>query len=132
MLNYVFQVILFQAAFYMVYEVFLKKETFFQWNRFYLIITSILAYIIPLIRIEGLTNRFVSEYAYSLPEMIIAPGGYLEERFNWSALFLNSVNWMIYTGVIFTGILFLFKVLKIYRLIKRNEKGKKMNILSYC
>ncbi|UCE94678.1 MAG: energy transducer TonB [Flavobacteriaceae bacterium] len=125
MLDYIFQVILFQASFYLVYEAFLKKETFFQWNRFYLIITSILAYIIPLIRIEGLVSSFSPEYVYSLPELILASGVYIEERFNWSDLFMNSVNWMIYAGIIFTGILFAIKILKLYSLIQGNKKWKK-------
>ena len=92
MSNYIFQVILFQAAFYMVYEVFLKKETFFQWNRFYLILTSIIAYIIPVLKIEKIANSLTPEYAYMLPEIIYTPGGFIERQFNWSLLLMNSMT----------------------------------------
>ncbi|WKK67324.1 M56 family metallopeptidase [Lutimonas zeaxanthinifaciens] len=125
MSNYIFQVILFQAAFYMVYEVFLKKETFFQWNRFYLILTSIIAYIIPVLKIEKIANSLTPEYAYMLPEIIYTPGGFIERQFNWSLLLMNSMSWIIYTGIIFSGILFAVRIYKLYRLIQSNKKRRK-------
>lgn len=125
MLDYIFQVILFQASFYLVYEAFLKKETFFQWNRFYLILTSLAAYIIPFLKFDKIANSLTPEYVYMLPEMIYTPGGYIEDQFNWSLLFMNSMSWIIYTGIIFTAILFAIKILKLYRLIQGNKKWKK-------
>ncbi|MDN3595489.1 M56 family metallopeptidase [Zunongwangia endophytica] len=47
MLKYVLQIILFQLAFLLVYELFLKKETFFTANRWYLLLTPVLALVLP-------------------------------------------------------------------------------------
>jgi len=54
MLQYVLECIGFQLLFLIIYDVFLKKETFFQWNRVYLIGTYILSLVLPWIKIEAL------------------------------------------------------------------------------
>ena len=51
MLDYIFQVILFQASFYLVYEAFLKKETFFSHNRWFLFFGIVIASLLPLVEI---------------------------------------------------------------------------------
>ncbi|WBL25285.1 M56 family metallopeptidase [Zunongwangia sp. HGR-M22] len=47
MLRYLLQIILFQLAFLLVYELFLKKETFFTANRWYLLLTPVLSLALP-------------------------------------------------------------------------------------
>ncbi|WBL22802.1 M56 family metallopeptidase [Zunongwangia sp. HRR-M8] len=47
MLRYLLQIILFQLAFLLVYELFLKKETFFTANRCYLLLTPVLSLALP-------------------------------------------------------------------------------------
>ena len=47
MLHYILQTIVFQLLFLMVYDVFLKKETFFNWNRFYLLVSAFLSIVLP-------------------------------------------------------------------------------------
>jgi len=49
--QYIIQVILFQLAFFVIYEVLLEKETFFKLNRAYLLATPILAFLIPFIKL---------------------------------------------------------------------------------
>ena len=52
MLVYILQVVLFQFLFLLVYEFLLKKETFFIYNRWYLLFCSVIPFLLPLIRIE--------------------------------------------------------------------------------
>ncbi len=47
MIRYIIQIIVFQLAFLLVYELFLKKETFFTANRWYLLLTPVLSLILP-------------------------------------------------------------------------------------
>ena len=54
MLGYIFQVISFQLLFLLVYELLLKKETFFTWNRWYLLLTALISLLLPFLRIEEL------------------------------------------------------------------------------
>lgn len=50
MINYILQVILFQVLFLAVYDFFLSKETFFTKNKWYLLGTKMLSFLIPLIK----------------------------------------------------------------------------------
>ncbi len=51
MIAYLLQVTMCMAVFYTFYHFALRKETFFQWNRFYLLITLLLSVTLPLVRI---------------------------------------------------------------------------------
>ena len=62
MLNYLIQIILFQALFFVVYELLLKKETFFTGNRVYLLVTQALVLILPLISIPQLQETIPQVY----------------------------------------------------------------------
>ena len=61
MAHYIIQITAFQVFFLLIYDVFLKKETFFNWNRFYLMVTVILSIILPFIKIESFENSKVEE-----------------------------------------------------------------------
>ena len=101
--SYIIQVILFQLAFLLVYEFLLKKETFFNYNRAYLLLTPVLAFLLPIINVEMLSNFFpqgsVSSISrFWLPEVYIGdapqniqqlPALVLSENshsFNWIAI----------------------------------------------
>ena len=47
MITYIIQIIAFQLIFLLVYEALLKKETFFNYNRWYLLSTSVLSLLLP-------------------------------------------------------------------------------------
>jgi len=134
MLHYIIQVLLFQTLFLAAYDLFLKKETFFQWNRAYLIVSSILAYVIPLIKIER-ANAYVQENFIALPEVILNP----------EMIFLNEVNLTkgrttIFTlqnlyilGISIALLLFIYKIslifIKIYKNTILKEKDYNLVIL---
>ncbi|MFT6994789.1 MAG: hypothetical protein ACJA1P_001527 [Maribacter sp.] len=69
MIQYILECIAFQLAFLVIYDFFLKRETFFQWNRFYLIGTYIVSLVLPWIKIEAL-NTTVPEQYYVYPEFL--------------------------------------------------------------
>jgi len=121
MIHYIIQVLLFQTLFLAVYDLFLKKETFFQWNRAYLIVSSILAYIIPFIKIESATT-YVQENFTELPAVMLNP----------EIIFLNEVNLAqentnLFTlqnfyilGIAITFFLFIYKISLIFIKIYQN------------
>ncbi|WP_449435323.1 M56 family metallopeptidase [Pedobacter steynii] len=55
-LYYLLEANLYLAAFYGFYRLLLHKETFYSLNRYYLIFTSIIAFIIPLLQVGYLNN----------------------------------------------------------------------------
>ena len=73
MMNYCIQVIVFQALFLCVYDAFLSKETFFAKNRIYLLVTPILSFFIPLVKLSSLQTEYTSEVSILLPEIVLSP-----------------------------------------------------------
>ncbi|CAM4331348.1 M56 family metallopeptidase [Gillisia hiemivivida] len=114
--SYIIQVILFQLAFLLVYEFLLKKETFFNHNRAYLLLTPVLAFLLPIINIEMLSGFVPQESVSSisrfwLPEVYIGdatqniqqlPALVLSEKsnsFNWIAI-IYAIGTIASIGII--------------------------------
>ncbi|WP_452222297.1 M56 family metallopeptidase [Lacinutrix salivirga] len=132
MLYSIFQIIAFQLFFIIVYDVFLKKETFFNYNRLYLIITSFLAFALPFIKIELLKTTIPKEYFVKLPELF--NGKASEHTTNTSLLHLPEITiseqttipleFIFYIGSGIALTLFLIKLLQLIKLIYSNKKVK--------
>ncbi|MFD0993408.1 M56 family metallopeptidase [Tenacibaculum geojense] len=115
MLQYIIQVILFQILFLAVYDLFLSKETFFNKNRVYLLVTVLLSFLLPLLKIETIQKSVSKEYTILLPEVVLFPQKVIEEQ-SWyqSIHYLEVLFWC---GLLFFSILFLVKLYKIIKLI---------------
>ncbi|MDP3353964.1 MAG: energy transducer TonB [Flavobacteriaceae bacterium] len=116
MINYFIQILLFQVIFLTVYDLFLQRETFFKWNRFYLLITPILSFIIPKLKFELIQNNVQKEYIEELPAVILNPSAYIEQASD-NNLNYNSLQIIFIVGVLIFIILFLFRLLKLFKLI---------------
>ncbi|NMH87206.1 M56 family metallopeptidase [Flavivirga algicola] len=134
MVQYIINTIAFQLFFLIIYDLFLKKETFFNWNRFYLIGTSLLALVIPFIKINRLKEVLPQEFMFSLPEIIVGN----TSSTNTNALPSGSVlmtskslwSWetVLYIGMLLATFLLLFKVAKLVLIISKNPKSKIGNL----
>lgn len=71
MIHYILQVIVFQLLFLVVYDVFLKRETFFQYNRLYLLATPLLSFILPFMKFEALQAQIPSQFIVQLPAVLV-------------------------------------------------------------
>jgi hypothetical protein len=56
MLYNILQIVAFQALFLLVYDLLLRKETFFNYNRAYLLVTSMLSIALPFIKFPELQS----------------------------------------------------------------------------
>lgn len=124
MMNYILQVILFQILFLAIYDFFLSKETFFTKNRWYLLITPIVSFLIPLIKIPTFQKAVSQEYVVQLPEIFLSPETVIKRTFQETTL-SNSINYLpilFWAGVAVFLILFLLKLTKIISLIRKNNK----------
>jgi len=121
MINYIIQVLLFQALFLAVYDFFLQKETFFKWNRVYLILSSILSFIIPLIKFKSIQQSIPQEYVVQLPTVFLNPEEIILKSTVTESTF-GVIPIVFYTGTAVFALLFLGKLFKIIRLIIRNKK----------
>ncbi|NQY29293.1 MAG: hypothetical protein HRT69_07460 [Flavobacteriaceae bacterium] len=116
------QVVVFQLCFLVVYELLLRKETFFNWNRAYLLITSIVSLVVPFIKLKSFSKVIPSEFIISLPAIILGETKRVDSIgvtdletvvVNTQSVF--SIVWIWYAGiVVFTGVL-LFKLFKIWK-----------------
>lgn len=124
--TYLIEVIVFQAIFLGIYLLFLRKETFFQWNRIYLLSTVLLAFVLPLMEIPLLqTQVILPRQIQELSPVFIgaistvnsAPmaSGNLPNGFWWVALYL--------TGVVFTSGILLRKYQEINRYFRFKRNG---------
>jgi outer membrane biosynthesis protein TonB len=134
MMQYILQVVAFQLFFLMVYDLFLKRETFFNWNRAYLLGTSVLSFIIPFIKINSFKEIVPQEYVFVLPEVVIG------SQINTDAIALPEVNltqeapfWTLQhifiIGALFSLLLLIFKIGYITKLLVKNPKRWKGNIV---
>lgn len=137
MLHYILQTIAFQLFFLIIYDVFLKKETFFNWNRFYLLITAMASVVLPFIKLESIRTIVPEQYVIRLPEVIIgdvqniAAGSQMnvvsevanESNFIW------SWDYLLYAGMILASLLLVYKIIKLSLLIQKNPKRWKDNLI---
>lgn len=123
MINYILQVILFQVLFLAIYDLFFSKETFFTKNRWYLLVTPILSFLIPLIKIPTFQKAVSEEFMVYLPEIFLSPEKVIQQTFETS-IFTESINYitiLFWVGVVLFSALFLMKLVKIINFITKNE-----------
>jgi hypothetical protein len=85
----------------MVYDLFLKKETFFNWNRVYLLATPILSIVLPFIKIDSIRQNLSEQFILQLPAVLI--GGSSQKSF-WSLETLDAVATASVSGLRFGDI----------------------------
>ena len=114
MIVYFIQVVAFQLLFLLSYDLFLKKETFFNWNRVYLIFSSLISFLLPFIKIESFQNVVPQEYIILLPEIMLTPEKAV-------ATIEPTWNWFLIIGFSISSLLFIYKVAQ---LVKLRFKGR--------
>ncbi|MGJ8591912.1 MAG: M56 family metallopeptidase [Aquaticitalea sp.] len=137
MFHYILQTIAFQLFFLIIYDVFLKKETFFNWNRFYLLITAIISVVLPFIKLESIRTIVPEQFVIRLPEVIIGdlqttttnqPTEIASELIT-NSNFIWSWDYLLYGGMILASLLLIYKIYKITVLIQNNPKRWKDNFI---
>ncbi len=120
MIHYILQTLVFQLIFLWVYDWFLKKETFFNLNRVYLLITPLLSMVIPFIRIDFIRETVVQSGVVRLQEVMV---GVTEKVEKADANYFNLLN-IIIIGCLMAFGWFVVKLIKIYQLIRQNNRRK--------
>ncbi|EDP98177.1 M56 family metallopeptidase [Kordia algicida OT-1] len=109
MIAYFIKVVAFQLLFLLSYDLFLKKETFFSWNRIYLICSSLISFALPFIKLESFQKAVPQEYVVLLPEIVLTPEKTVAP--------IEPVwNWFLIIGIVISSILFIYKIGQLLRL----------------
>ncbi|MDC7997266.1 M56 family metallopeptidase [Gilvibacter sediminis] len=120
MAHYIIQTLIFQLLFLLVYDLFLKKETFFHWNRWYLLGTAALSLVLPFIQIAAIGRQISPELRVQLPAVFIGGEGFVPTVANpQEFVFPWQLLWQ--AGAVIMGIWFAVKLVKILRM---RRKGK--------
>ncbi|MBK5193522.1 MAG: energy transducer TonB [Flavobacteriaceae bacterium] len=111
MLTYILQVIFFQLLFLLVYEFLLKKETFFTYNRWYLLLTPLIALILPLLKIESLGSLVQAEGFMMLHNVYLNDSSVSHVSAEAATQIFSENNWWwtIYAGGILGSLVVFIK-----------------------
>lgn len=121
MIQYILECIAFQLVFLVIYDFFLKRETFFQWNRVYLIATYSLSLLLPWIKIDAFSSEVprtfqgYSEFLWDLDQKPILLNAEINQGF--------SLAWQEWVFIIGALLSFLWFVSKLWRLHQLRSKG---------
>ncbi|WP_271765785.1 M56 family metallopeptidase [Aquimarina algiphila] len=121
--------------FLVIYDLLHKKDTFFNWNRLYLIITPTLSFILPFVKIESFKTTTSQIYA-SQVESVITISSESFASFSATEINQNPINWWLVAYCIGAGISLLLLLFKLYKLkilksvaVKTTFSKKKIAIL---
>jgi hypothetical protein len=115
------------AVIYLVYYVFLRKDTFFKTNRFYLITTIIFSLFIPFIDLSQLFGPIERTYFVLLDPIIIYPEGIHATMDNNPSVFQIALA-IYFTGIIIFLFRFLFQLGQLALLIHRYGISKRQGM----
>ncbi|GAA4334685.1 hypothetical protein GCM10023149_42200 [Mucilaginibacter gynuensis] len=112
---------LYLVLFYGFYALLLRKETFFQLNRIYLVAAALLSFLIPAIQADWVKNLFITRQVkyviYNSPVFTIKAPQVPDTQ-----LMIGDVLGMLYgAGVVFLIIRLAWQLIKLNRIIKQPE-----------
>jgi len=126
MIHYILQVVVFQLLFLIVYDFFLKRETFFNVNRVYLLVTPLLSLVLPFIEVAIIAQQIPENYIIQLPAVVIG-----EQAVEGSTLLsengylLTNLKYIIFfTGIGIASLLFLRKLISIQKMKRSGAISK--------
>lgn len=121
MITYILESLAFQLVFLLAYDLFLKKETFFQWNRVYLLGTFALSLILPWVKIEAFQTTMPQELGTTTVFLTQLNGVVLGPEAS-ETNFLATIPWpylVMGGGSLLAALWFAYKLIQIRQLRKK-------------
>ncbi|MFD2563121.1 M56 family metallopeptidase [Aquimarina rubra] len=119
MFHYLLQILIFQLLFLLIYDIFHKKDTFFNWNRLYLLVVPFLSLILPFIEIDFLSSSSTLSYVSNIERTIVASTENI--LFNQTEVAAKNtskpINWWIViylTGIVLSLVHLILKFHKLH------------------
>ncbi len=130
MLTYILEVSLCWAAFYFLYWLLLSRETFFHFNRWYLLSTFVMSLIIPKAEWRLPEPVAESDIAVVYFQPITVGMESLEVTVTATALrpgigVMDVLRWLYWIGVAFFAFRFLFGFIQIIRFYRKSERQRR-------
>ncbi|GLB48473.1 M56 family metallopeptidase [Neptunitalea lumnitzerae] len=124
MAKHLFLAAVFQFLLVLVYDVLLKKLTFFKYNRWYLLLTPICAYLIPFIKGTWFLKSNTSMLIFQRLDLFTSNSEISNKVVATQTDNLLVVKYIIITGVLISTLLFAVKIIKIYNLKRKGYLNK--------
>lgn len=106
LLIYIIKTALYLAVFYLIYSVFLRKDTTHARNRLFILISLVLSLILPLITLtHSIKLLNIQFFGYLLSEVLVKPSGNVEQLTH-----STPVPVIIFRFYVLIGIVFLIKI----------------------
>jgi hypothetical protein len=123
MAHYIIQVFVFQLLFFLVYQLLLRQETFFTYNRLYLLGTAALSFMLPFMQFDVINQQIPNLFRVELPAVFIGdtspevtslsqsldPIFITQSTIAWGSVFLT----VYILGVLFSALIFVLKLRKL-------------------
>ncbi len=131
MFSIILQILLFQFCFLALYEIVLRKETFFNYNRAYLLCTAIASIVFPFIKINIFGKAISQQFMTKLPDFfigekpanaIILPLTNMASKNTSIIISFFSTAPIWYAGIFLTTLFLAYKSYTLYKLINQNKK----------
>lgn len=121
--KYMLESILALGLFYTFYILVLEKGNLFRFNRFYLLSTSLLAIVFPMINISlpveiKSLNTIAGNFLFRLGEVVVGSGNMATGTGIQSITLIDLIIWIYISGIIITAVLFLIKLFSLFRFIR--------------
>ena len=134
MIHYLLQVTCCWTVFYLLFHFLLKKETFFNINRWYLLSTLLLGLVLPLLKYisqwltpdEGIIIAYTAPLATGVAQIEATVNSVAQQS---SVTFINILLGIYIAGVIFFLTRFLKGIHQIYQLYSRSKKVRMNKII---
>ncbi|QNJ97178.1 M56 family metallopeptidase [Constantimarinum furrinae] len=124
MTHYILQLLVFQLLFLAVYDLFLKRETFFNANRLYLVLTPLLSFVLPLIKVPAFQRAIPENFMVELPAVFISEK---TKEISASASAVENIfsfqwEYIWYLGIVVASVIFMYKLFRILKLKRSGEQ----------
>ncbi|MGF7075212.1 TonB family protein [Mucilaginibacter sp. R-33] len=119
--QYLLLVNIYLLLFYGFYVLLLRKETFFQLNRLYLVSAALLSFMIPVIQADWVQNLFITQQVkytlYSSPVLV-----YRFKPIEKSPISIGEVLFIIYAaGIVFLSLRLIWQLFKLKKVISQPQ-----------
>ena len=133
-INYLLQVNLYFVLFYSFYYVLLKNETFFQYNRVYLLASAVLSLLIPVFYFEWVQELLITKevqqgwvYGYELMQI-----GFTVMRAEDSGWGPGDVVVIVYLlGLLFFGGRFIYSLLRVKKILRSSTSNHAFSFFNF-
>ena len=108
------------AIFYLAYQVFLKRETFYSVNRHFLMAGLLTALLLPFVSITNYVEIAASPLNFVTDETTAVKATHVDPRFNWVTIFFG----IYLSGLLLFTTKFIVQIIALLKLVKINKVAK--------